>query len=538
MSDRFGLDSSIITPYSPLAGMGFVPRMTEREVVDLARARTKKIYDDLLIPPITNITLPQEEILYISKYGEFSDPSRYLTNNYPLEVFAKNLKSYRRRAEQELGTDAPYAVLNKYAGSLKSIDLGQKNFDRYKNFTTKYLTLIKNLTANGVMESASTFIQSRVECFPLEIPFFGQLSIYDIKLDNMSSMNNLIDTVKNTNWTDVSRQAIATFSKDGGIADYGAKALDTAVDIATSIATLSSTIGAVGFSAGIGTVIATIVPWILLAIAIIAIAEALYGWLSGNDDEDKQEELYERATAEGDALIAGISDLLLLSLTDTNAVKATINLRLAELSAYGSNVRETLWAGCEAITRSDETPARYTGDPSAVRSNGTTNTLVPIRAFSNQGLRKKKVMLCKVEYLKSIHQYLSGIPEIGDRRLAFEMLGMTTLPNSVAFSRGLWTSDSYTRNPLKLYKPPALSKAAQAAIQAAQPTRAAAMAEADAMFRARKAAYDKANAIPVLPKYVSLSKPTAKTLTTEKKSVAPLLIGAAAASAVYVYYNR
>jgi hypothetical protein len=522
MNDRFGLDSRIITPYSPLAGMGFVPRLTKTEIDALEAKKIADMSADLFNEPKAPTGL-----------GGLWD---IVTNDYhdDVEKFRKRRDGYLNQAKAELGGDAPIAVLKERAFASFSIDKAFPDFDRYQKFTTKYLQQIKTLTANGVMDSAANLIRQRVETFPLDIPFFGQLSIYDIKLDNMLSMDNLIDTVKNTNWTDVSKAAISTFAPANGYANYGMKALDTAVGIANNVATLSSTMGAIGFSAGLSAVVASVIPWVLAAIVLIAIGEKLWGWLSGSDEEDAQEAKYEEATAMGNQLHAQIEELLLLDLKDTNFNRYTVKMRLNEMSAYGSAVRDSLWKDCKAITRADTTPTAYCSDPLALRSDGTNTAFVPIRAYSSKGETKKRIMTFKVEYLKSVIQYLSAMEEIGDRRLAFEYLGMTTLPNSVAFSRGLWSSDSYKSEPLKLFKPAARSKAELAEIARVQAQR---QAQSQAQANARIAAYAKAQS-PPLSRYLPSYKQAANTSTTDKKSVAPLLIGAAAASAVYIYYNR
>ena len=429
-----------------LGGMGFSPKLTPAEIAAAKQAKIDKMVKKLFTKPREAKGLYG---LWDAVSGERGDT---------LNTYYDRLDKYRNAAKQALGGDTPSAILDEKAFSLYSVDCAKPDFDLYKAFTGKYLKQVANLSAGGVIEGASTELQRRVEFYPLDVPFFGTLTLNDVKLNKLS-IDSVIQTVDNLKWEDVSRSAIATFAPRGGFADTGMKCVQIASDVATSVATAASTFGAVGLSAGISTALAAIIPWVLAAIALIAIGEYLYGWLSGADDEEKQQEQYSRASAEADALSLEIVNLLFEDRVDTNAMAGVINLRCCEMAAYGSTIRDGLWRDCAYITGASSTLAEFTGDPNAVFSNGATGRLYSVRQWSAYGKNRKAAAMQKVKYLRSLLSYLQGFEAMGDRRIAFEYLGMTLMPNSNAFSRGLWSADSYTRNPLELFKPPVRTSA-------------------------------------------------------------------------------
>jgi hypothetical protein len=437
--DRFGLDTGMNGPL--LGGMGFSPKLTPAEIEAAKQAKIDKMVKKLFTKPREAKGLYGLADVITGERGD------------TLNTYYDRLDKYRKAAKQALGGDTPSAVIDEKAFSLYSVDCAKPDFDLYKAFTGKYLKQVANLSVGGVIEGASANLQRRVEFYPLDVPFFGSLTLNDVKLNKLS-IDSVIQTVDNLKWDDVSKSAIATFAPRGGFADTGMKCVQIASDVATSVATAASTLGAVGLSAGIGTALAAIMPWVLAAIALIAIGEYLYGWLSGADDEDKQEAQFQKAWEEANALTEAIQDLLFEDRVDTNFVAKTIALRVGEMAAYGSTIRDSLWTDCTAITRSDERPAAFCGDPRGVRADGSTTRLVAVREKSSKGETKKKIMMQKVRYLRSLLSYLQGFEAMGDRRIAFEYLGMTLMPNSNGFSTGLWDAGSYSRNPLVMFKPP------------------------------------------------------------------------------------
>jgi hypothetical protein len=441
--DRFGLDTGMNGPL--LGGMGFSPKLTTAEIDAAKQAKIDKMVKKLFVmPKAENFDRFWDRVT-----GDFQEELKKATNRR---------NGYLNAAKQALGSDTPEDVLKEKAFSLYSVDCAKPDFDLYKAFTGKFLKQVGNLSAGGVIEGAAANLQRRVEFYPLDVPFFGSLTLNDVKLNKLS-IDSVIQTVDNLKWEDVSRSAIATFAPRGGFADTGMKCVQIASDVATSVATAASTFGAVGLSAGISSVLAAAMPWVLAAIALIAIGEYLYGWLSGADEEEKQQEQYRRASAEADALSLEIVNLLFEDRVDTNAVAGVIHLRCAEMAAYGSTIRDSLWPDCTVITGAASTLAEFTGDPNAVRANGSTTRLYSVRHWSAKGKNRKAAAMQKVKYLRSLLSYLQGFEAIGDRRIAFEYLGMTLMPNSNAFARGLWDAGSYSRNPLVMFKPPARTAA-------------------------------------------------------------------------------
>ncbi len=368
------------------------------------------------------------------------------------------------------------------------VGLSKKAAKEVQEWTDLILNGIKNGGVNIDKAVESLWARAKVQAFT--VPVIGSVTLSDLRSDvfDTGSLKRAFDDIK---WDDVSEQIIAGLAPKGGLADTALKTVNAVRDTLTAVQNIASGIAGLGGVAsvlgGAGALLTAAMPYLLVAIALVAIGEAIFDYF----DDSEENEAYmkrERAT------YAGLKDYIcdLLYAREKSHYWGTVQMRLDELAwetvvckrVRGMLKKTDLWklprpmgggpvvwvtmADRHVATArfADESvePGNYYTDPEWQRlATWSTGEKWPRKGIRQRELldrrkndhdfkRVARAAKTANKFLQSVITYLSQeAMTLDDKRVAFELLGIQLLTDASRFSYGLWDSvrpTAYPTNPL------------------------------------------------------------------------------------------
>ncbi len=341
-------------------------------------------------------------------------------------------------------------AINKYAFEEYSIDTLRDKFDEAKEWSSRLIAAVKGNAFNT--DDAVQQLWQRTGVIGFDIPIVGTLTLSDIRAFDWSAslrVSNLIDQIKKIDFQDVSNGILSTFAPEGGYADKGMQMLQKTGEIIASVSNLASSFGATALQVGlegIGQILSAAAPWISIALALVALGEFIYGWYT----EDK-----DAAAAAGEAtkgIIKLVCDAVGAS-SGTSANEGTVALRIYEMAAYATPIRTKLnKPNCTNGAYGNIDPKRLAGSNGCWASGDQSERPGAVTLFGRSVPSEWKNRRKMAEYtrdfansvLSQLTQYNTGnlTVDASDRRIAFEFLCTSLIPNATQYSKGLWPPEN------------------------------------------------------------------------------------------------
>jgi len=338
------------------------------------------------------------------------------------------------------------------------VGLSKKAAKEVQEWTDLILNGIKNGGVNIDKAVESLWARAKVQAFT--VPVIGSVTLSDLRSDvfDTGNLKRAFDDIK---WDDVSKQIIAGLAPKGGLADTALKTVNAVRDTLTAVQNIASGIAGLGGVAsvlgGAGALLGAAMPYLLVAIALVAIGEAIFDYF----DDSEENEAYmkrERAT------YAGLKDYIcdLLYAREKSHYWGTVQMRLDELAwetvvckrVRGMLGKTDFWkmprpmggGPVVSVTMADRhvatarfadesvKPGDYYTDPEWQRLAAWSTG----ERWDRKGIRQREL--------------LDRRKHDGDfKRVAFELLGIQLLTDASGFSYGLWDAirpTAYPTSPL------------------------------------------------------------------------------------------
>ena len=341
-------------------------------------------------------------------------------------------------------------AISKYAFEKYSIDSLREKFDDAKEWSSRLIEVIKGNAFNT--DDAVQQLWQRTGVIGFDIPIVGTLTLSDIRAFDWSAslrVPNLIDQIKKIDFEQVSSGILSTFAPEGGYADKGMQMLQKTGEIISSVSNLASTFGATALQVGlegIGQILASAAPWIAVALALIALGEFVYGWYT--EDAEAAKEAGEATKA----IIKLVCDAVGAS-SGTSANEGTVALRIYEMAAYATPIRTKLnKPNCTNGAYGNIDPKRLAGSNGCWASGDQSERPGAVTLFGRSVPSEWRNRRKMAEYtrdfansvLSQLTQYNTGnfTVDASDRRIAFEFLCTSLIPNATQYSKGLWPPEN------------------------------------------------------------------------------------------------
>ena len=444
MENRFALGRSISAPPAKaLSGLFFGVKEDPRngrpiEVTHITMGAT---------------TLTKEEV---EKYErerkrkvEFDFRSPFTGAN-PLQRIENAKKKLQK--EGKLTGLSPKQIENyAYKVALETYSIGtmKESFDDAKEWTANFLSSLKKGAFDT--DKATDELWKRVGVIGYDVPFIGKLTVADIRTFDWAGslqVDNLIKEIKSIDYGKVAEGLVASIAPEGGWADKGMEAFTEGCSMITGACSLASSSGLASVASGLGAVssfLAAAAPWIAVAMLLIAIGEMIYGEWS----EDK--EYAKEANKAKNKIFSQIHDALGAS-SGTSANEGTVNLRIMEMAAYATSARKKTGAsGLKMLNLYDVDPKELAGsqgcwaDGSQAKRRGAS--FIYGDAKPSHFKKRKIVAVALRDFANGLLSYLKQFStgnlsvDMSDRRIAFESMCVSIIPNATKYYVGLWTPE-------------------------------------------------------------------------------------------------
>lgn len=472
---RFGVGESIFTPfvdtsyadgqnryYIPAFGMG-AARLTAPEIDAYQRARTiwmkadfaynESIFRDLLsnrevafidavtsgrIPGLNTVPQGLRGLSWDNLYYRVLQGTNFDTRDTDLRVKRDTYNAYIARASAKSagmsGAASPFEI-QQLATRLFAVDYTEKDYTEVTDRIIMYIG--RMMDAAKDVNDAVDDIWEKTSVIAEDFPVFGTLSLGDAKFaynHGLPSLQDAIDAIKEIDYSKIGEGVIHLAPY--GYADAGLEALNSAIDyINIAIKTNSAYNQYTNLAGSLSTIsagLAAIQPYLIAVLVLVAIGEFIY---YSYTEDDRAAEGYH------DQQIALHNDIRDLLNCQTSADEGVVSMRLHEMAAYGSPIREKIWSGCTYAGFATKDPADWSILANACWADGTTgNRIGANNKFSgntgSDARNRKNWMKYNVQFCGYVKDFLSQFRDPNDARIAFAILGICILPKSRAFLVG------------------------------------------------------------------------------------------------------
>jgi hypothetical protein len=188
-------------------------------------------------------------------------------------------------------------------------------------------------------------------------------------------------------------------------------------------------------------------PWAVVILVLVAIGEFIY---YSYTEDDRAAEAYH------DQEISLIEDIQVLLNCQTSAEGGVVAMRLHEMEAYGSPIRDKIWGDCTYGGFATKNPANFSILANACWADGTTGnrTGANNKYTDNTGSdarNRKNWMKYSAEFCGYVKSFISQFSDTNDARIAFVILGICILPKSNAFLLGFPPIDRVPKNSVSAF---------------------------------------------------------------------------------------
>lgn len=487
---RFGVGESIFTPsvdtshadgqnryYIPAFGMG-AARLTEPEINAYKKARSiymkadfaysESIFRDLLsnseVAFIDSLaagrvaglnTIPQglRGLLWDNLYFRVLRGTNYDTRNEDLRPIRDRYNSYIARATERAsgmsGAASPFEI-QQLATRLFSVDYAEKDYteisDRIILGISRMIEAAKDIndTVDEIWQKTSVIAE--------DFPVFGTLSLGDAKFayeNGLPSVQDTITAIKEIDYQKIGESVIHLAPY--GYADAGLESLNSAIEyINIAIKTNSAYnqyTNLAGSLSALSAGLAAIQPYLVVILVLVAIGEFIY--YSYTEDARAAEGYHQQQ-------IGLHEDIRVLLNCQTSADEGVVSMRLHEMAAYGSPIREKIWAGCNYAGWATKDPADFSILANACWADGTRDnrTGANDRYTGDTGSdarNRKNWMQYNVQFCGYVKDFILQFSDPNDARIAFIVLGICILPKSQFFLAGFPSINRVPKNSVSAF---------------------------------------------------------------------------------------
>lgn len=439
MEDRFGLGRSISAP-SPkaLSGLFFGVKEDPRngrpiEITHVTMGAT---------------TLTKEEVEKYEKKRKEKVEADFLSILVHDKATIPLTKEKLRKAGKLKGLSPAAADAYAYKVALEkySIETMKESFEDAKEWTANFLSSLKKGAFDT--DKATNDLWQRVGVIGYDVPFIGKLTVADIRTFDWAGslqIDNLIKQIKDIDYGKVASELVSSIAPEGGWADKGMEAFTQGCSMITSACSVASSAGLASVASGLGAVstfLAAAAPWIAVAMLLVAIGEMIYG--SWAEDKTAAQEASKQTTK----ILSNIYDALGAS-GGTSANEGTVALRIFEMAAYATSARrKTGTSSLKMLNLHDVDPRHRAGvngcwaDGSQAKRRGAS--FIYGDAKPSHFKKRKIVAVCLRDFASGVLSYLKQFNtgnftvDMSDRRIAFEAMCVSIIPNATKYSVGLW----------------------------------------------------------------------------------------------------
>jgi len=459
MEDRFGLGHSISAPPKALSGLFFGVKEDPRtgrpiEVTHITMGAT---------------TLTKEEIEQYEKQRKFKvekdfrqalfqglfDPGRsYDRSKAEQDAMLKRLAPTVEKLRKEgklKGLSAQQITDYSYKVALERYSIGtmKESFDDAKEWTVNFLSSLKKGAFDT--DKATDELWKRVGVIGYDVPFIGKLTVADIRTFDWAGslqIDNLIKEIKNIDYGKIAEGLVSSIAPEGGWADKGMEAFTEGCSMITGACSLAASSGLASVASGLGAVssfLAAAAPWVAVAMLLIAIGEMIYG--SWAEDKTAASEAY-KATGK---IFRQIHDAVGAS-SGTSANEGTVNLRIIEMAAYATTARKKTGKSDLKMLWGNNVDPREWGGVNGCWADGSQRTRFGGnhhfgRPRPSHFKNRKRMAVCLRDFASGVLSYLKQFNtgnlsvDMSDRRIAFESMCVSIIPNATKYYVGLWTPE-------------------------------------------------------------------------------------------------
>ena len=443
MEDRFALGKSISAPPAKaLSGLFFGVKEDPRngrpiEVTHITMGAT---------------TLTKEEVAAYEKKRKIQveQDFAYGVLKYDQGLLSRTAEKLQKEGKLK-GLSAQQITDYAYKVALETFSIGtmKESFDDAKEWTANFLSSLKKGAFDT--DKATDELWKRVGVIGYDVPFIGKLTVADIRTFDWAGslqIDNLIKEIKSIDYGKVAEGLVSSIAPEGGWADKGMEAFTEGCSMITGACSLASSSGLASVASGLGAVssfLAAAAPWVAVAMLLIALGEMIYG--SWSEDKTAAGEAY-KATNQ---IFRQIHDAVGAS-SGTSANEGTVNLRIIEMAAYATSARRKTGKSDLTMLWGNNVDPREWGGVNGCWADGSQRTRLGGNHYFGRPVpshfRKRMKMAVAVrDFASGVLSYLKQFStgnlsvDMSDRRIAFESMCVSIIPNATKYYVGLWTPE-------------------------------------------------------------------------------------------------